>query len=113
MEVLCSVYLFGKLKQRQRVPIFFIKIGAKLLVTKKFYGIFVFSFETEGGGFMSRLLKVILEFDDKIMTIEGDEALKWDSHNISLAVLANSHSINPFDHDPVRWTVQTKNIPTF
>ena len=59
---------------------------------------------------MSRLIKVTLEFDDKIMTIEGDEAFKWDAHNLSLSVLAHAHGINPFDTDPIRWTVQTKNI---
>jgi len=59
---------------------------------------------------MPRLLKVTLEFDDKTMIIEGDEAFKWDAHNLSLSVLAHAHGINPFDTDPIRWTVQTKNI---
>ena len=55
---------------------------------------------------MSRLIKVILEFDDRIMMIEGDEAFKWDAHNLSLSVLAHAHGINPFDTDPIKWTVR-------
>jgi hypothetical protein len=57
---------------------------------------------------MSKLLKVTLEFDDKTMTIEGEEAEKWDKHITGLASLADIHGMNPFDTDPVRWQVEVK-----
>ena len=57
---------------------------------------------------MSKLLRVILTFDDKIMAIEGQEAEKWDNYNTSLAVLAHTHNMNPFDIDPIKWQVVYK-----
>lgn len=52
------------------------------------------------------LKKVTLEYDDEIRTIKGDEAQKWSDHNKTLAILAQSHRMNPFDIDPVRWKVK-------
>ena len=52
---------------------------------------------------MSKLLKVTLQFDDKIMSIEGEEVEKWQSHCHSLETLASVHGMNPFDSDPIHW----------
>ena len=54
------------------------------------------------------LLKVTLEFDDKTMTIEGDEARRWDAHCLQLAQLAETHGMNPFKHDPIKWNIVDK-----
>jgi hypothetical protein len=53
----------------------------------------------------TKLLKVTLEYEDKIMTIEGTEAEKWNEHNLSVAQLAQIHNINPFKDDPINWNV--------
>ena len=59
---------------------------------------------------MSKIIKVTLEFDDKIMTIEGEEAEKWDNHCLGMATLASIHKMNPFDSDPIKWNVQEKEV---
>lgn len=51
----------------------------------------------------AKLLKVTLEFEDRIMSIEGDEAEKWRQHNRLVAVLASTHGNNPFWSDPIKW----------
>jgi hypothetical protein len=57
---------------------------------------------------MSKLMKVILEFDDKTMTIEGDEAIKWNNHNMSITMLAYTHGLNSFDIDPIEWKIEER-----
>lgn len=52
---------------------------------------------------MSILKKVILEFDDKILTVEGEEVEKWQEYNKAVAILAQNHGMNPFDYDPIKW----------
>ena len=52
---------------------------------------------------MNKLLKVTLEFDDKTMTIEGNEALRWEEMCNSLSILAQAHGMNPFDESPIKW----------
>jgi len=52
----------------------------------------------------TKLLKVTLEYEDKIMTIEGDECGKWNNHNLAVAQLAQIHNMNPFLNDPITWT---------
>lgn len=52
---------------------------------------------------MSKIKKVTIEFDDKIMMLEGEEAEKWSEHNSALASLAYTHNMNLFDLDPVKW----------
>lgn len=59
---------------------------------------------------MSKIIKVTLEYDDKIQTLEGEEAEKWLSHGNSLCVMASNRAgnQNPFDTDPVKWTIINK-----
>jgi len=57
---------------------------------------------------MSRLLRVTLEFDDKIVSIEGEEVKKWELYNTSITTLAHTHGMNPFDRDPIKWMIQNK-----
>ncbi len=57
---------------------------------------------------MPKLLKVTLEYDDEIMTIDGKEAEKWNHCNTVLATLAYAHGMNPFDAYPVKWTIEKK-----
>ena len=57
---------------------------------------------------MSKLLKVTLEFDDKIWIIEGEEALRWSTYNAFVATLAWSQGRNPFDTDPIKWKEKNK-----
>ena len=64
--------------------------------------------KAQKGKMMSKLLKVTLQFDDKIMSIEGEEAEKWNSHCSSVARLASTHGMNPFDSDPIRWKVNNE-----
>ena len=54
---------------------------------------------------MSEIRHVRIEFDDKVMWIEGEEALKWQKHTDSLAILAMTHNMNPFDYDPIKWNI--------
>jgi len=54
------------------------------------------------------ILKVTLEFDNHVEIVEGIEAEKWLSHCESLAILAHSHGMNPFDADKIKWTIIEK-----
>lgn len=54
---------------------------------------------------MTRLRKVTLEYDDRVVSLSGSEAEKWLRHSESLAVLGAVHGMNPFDTDPVQWEV--------
>lgn len=64
---------------------------------------------------MSTLLKITLEFDDRIQILEGVEAERWDKHVTSLSIMAHNRAgnQNPFDADPVQWTILRKypNLP--
>jgi|GEM_PF-6497722 len=53
-------------------------------------------------------IKVTIEFTDKIISIEGPDAAKWHQHNKQLALLGDTHNCNPFDLDPIRWEIITK-----
>lgn len=59
---------------------------------------------------MSNIQRVIIELDDRISILEGDEAKKWNSHVVTLSTMAamRSGNQNPFDHDPVHWNVFKK-----
>jgi hypothetical protein len=57
---------------------------------------------------MSKILKVIIEREDKAMMIEGDEAERWESMSTTLAILANAHGMNPFDKNPIKWKITEK-----
>lgn len=57
---------------------------------------------------MSKILKVTIEFDDHIRTVEGPEAEKWHQHSLSVSSLANVHGMNPFDTDPINWQITPK-----
>lgn len=59
---------------------------------------------------MSKILKVTIEFTDRIATLEGEEAEKWQGHTNLLAVMASNRAgnQNPFDTDPVTWTITPK-----
>ena len=52
---------------------------------------------------MNKLLKVTLEYDDHISTIEDKEAQKWDQHCQTVSMLAKIHGANVFDDDPIKW----------
>ena len=53
---------------------------------------------------MSTLLKITLEFDDRIQILEGVEAERWDKHVAFLSIMAHNRAgnQNPFDTDPVQ-----------
>jgi len=51
------------------------------------------------------ITKVTLEFNNHVEIAEGVEAEKWLSHCESLAILAHSHGMNPFDTDKIKWTI--------
>lgn len=55
-----------------------------------------------------KTLKVIIEFEDEIWTIEGEEAEKWQAHNFSVASLAQNHGMNPFQFNPIKWSKKKK-----
>jgi len=57
----------------------------------------------------SRLLKVILIYDDKTMSVDGSEAKKWANHNLLVAHHAQIHNVNPFQNDPINWTISYRN----
>ena len=48
---------------------------------------------------------VRIEYDNKVIWIDGKEALKWQKHTDTLAVLAMTHDMNPFDHNPIKWNI--------
>lgn len=53
----------------------------------------------------TKLLKVTLKYEDKIMTLEGEEAEKWNNHNLAVAQCAQLHNMNPFLDDPIKWNI--------
>lgn len=57
---------------------------------------------------MSKILKVTVEYDDKICIAEGEEAVKWLDNGRSIAVLACVHGMNAFDSNLVKWQVIEK-----
>ena len=57
---------------------------------------------------MSKILKVTIEYDDKIYIAEGKEAQKWyDSDNIAV-VLAYSNRKDTFVLNSIKWQVIEK-----
>jgi len=52
---------------------------------------------------MSKILEVIIKFDDYTLKISGEEAEKWYNHNLNVAEIAKIHDCNPFDKDPIKW----------
>lgn len=54
---------------------------------------------------MSKILKVILEFDDKTMSLEGADAEKWKSEVDTLTVLAHNHTWKTKD---LNWKIEAK-----
>lgn len=55
-----------------------------------------------------KILRVTVEYEDQILTIEGAEAEKWNQHNIQVAMMAQVHSHNPFFTDPINWHIFQK-----
>jgi hypothetical protein len=55
-------------------------------------------------------VKVIIEFDDKIISVEGDEAAKFWNHIENLCVMASirAGTQNPFERDPIDWEEENK-----
>lgn len=49
--------------------------------------------------------KVIIEYDDSIKFIEGQEAERWDNHNDVICGLAQLHNCNPFEKTPIKWNI--------
>lgn len=56
----------------------------------------------------TKLLKVTLEYEDKIMTIEGEEAEKWNNHNLSVAQFVQLHNMNLFKDNPINWNIEQR-----
>ena len=52
---------------------------------------------------MSKILKVTIEYDDKIMIAEGVEAERWSENCSSVAIIAQVHGMNAFNSNPVKW----------
>lgn len=54
---------------------------------------------------MSKMIRVVFEYEDKIMQCVGDEAEKLDKHIFSLCAAAQNRvgNQNPFAHDPINW----------
>lgn len=58
---------------------------------------------------MSKLLSVILYYEDETWIASGEEATKWAKHNEQLAQFAYVHNHNPFVYDPIDWEVRLGN----
>lgn len=56
----------------------------------------------------NKILKVTIEKEYEILSIEGDEANKWVLHNRTMATIASLQGQNPFDYDSINWKVQRK-----
>lgn len=54
---------------------------------------------------MSKVKFVLITYEDHIRCLTGEEAEKWNEHNVAVARLAQLHSANPFDKDPVNWII--------
>lgn len=52
---------------------------------------------------MSKILEVIIKFDDYTLKVSGEEAEKWYNHNVGLSQFAQNHNCNPFEQDPIKW----------
>jgi hypothetical protein len=54
---------------------------------------------------MSKLVRVIFEYDDKIMDCRGEEAQKLYDHIGNLCAMAQNRigNQNPFAYDPINW----------
>ena len=57
---------------------------------------------------MSKILKVTIEYENKIMIVEGEEAEKWQKNNESVVAIAYVHGMNAFDSNPIKWRVVEK-----
>lgn len=57
---------------------------------------------------MGKILKVTLEFEDEIRTIEGEEAEAWLDNANGCASIAHIHNMNPFDKRPTQWIIIPK-----
>jgi hypothetical protein len=54
---------------------------------------------------MTKLLKVIMEFEDKIQTLEGEEAQRWLESINSMCVMEHVHG-RPFP--TYKWKIEGK-----
>ena len=59
----------------------------------------------------NKIIRVIIEKEYEILTIENEEAQKWVLHNRFIATLASLQGNNPFDHDSINWKIQRKPLP--
>jgi hypothetical protein len=57
---------------------------------------------------MPKLFKITIELEDKIMTIEGNDAEKWFQHFFAMFQLASDHGMDLFMLDSTRWRSATK-----
>ncbi len=55
-----------------------------------------------------KLLKVTLEFEDEIKTLEGKEADEWIKLIDNMCVFAQHRNQNPFEHIKFNWNVKSK-----
>jgi len=52
-----------------------------------------------------KIKKVTIEFEGCKYIVEGDEAEKWDRHCQGLVMFGQVHNCNPFEIDPIKWTI--------
>jgi hypothetical protein len=57
----------------------------------------------------NKLKKVILQYEDHVRYLEGEDAEKWDYMCNQLAAFANLHQKNPFASLPLDWKYNNEN----
>jgi len=57
---------------------------------------------------MSRLLKITLEYEDEIRTLEGEDVMKWLYATNANTDLAFVRDMNAYDDLKVTWVVKKK-----
>lgn len=54
---------------------------------------------------MSKIIKIIVEYDDNIQTLEGDAAAEWIDNVNACVHLVQVHGMNPFVTKPAPWNI--------
>lgn len=57
---------------------------------------------------MDKIIKVTLEYEDEIKTINGEEAEMWLDNANACVSIAAIHNMNPFDKRPTMWNIKFK-----
>jgi len=57
---------------------------------------------------MSKIVRVVLEFDDVVKIATGQEANKFESNLLKLTMFANEHDFNPFNDEKINWETYKK-----